>query len=119
MPATKNWKRFIDDIFFIWTDGEDWLKEFLVFCQKYSKTKNMKSVIKFEISHSTKTINFLDVCITLNQQTLPPSFQNPQALTSTLTLNLVNLSISETSQSHNSYVSARFSPICLITLTLS
>ena len=26
--------------------------------------------IKFEISQSTKTINFLDVCITLNQQTL-------------------------------------------------
>ena len=70
MPATKNWKRFIDDIFFIWTDDEDWLKEVLVFCQKYSKTKNMKSVIKFEVSHSTKTINFLDVCITLNQQTL-------------------------------------------------
>ena len=30
----------------------------------------MKSVIKFEISESTKTINFLDICITLNQQTL-------------------------------------------------
>ena len=30
----------------------------------------MKSVIKFEISQSTKTINFLDVCIKLNQQTL-------------------------------------------------
>ena len=70
MLATKNWKRFIDDIFFIWTDGEDSLKEFLAFCQEYSKTKNMKSVIKFEISHSIKTINFLDVCITLNQQTL-------------------------------------------------
>ena len=64
------WLRFIDDIFFIWTDGEDSLKEFLAFCQKYSETKNMKSVIKFEISQSTKTINFLDVCITLNQQTL-------------------------------------------------
>ena len=64
------WLRFIDDIFFIWTDGEDSLKEFLVFCQKYSETKNMKSAIKFEISQPTKTINFLDVCITLNQQTL-------------------------------------------------
>ena len=30
----------------------------------------MKSVIKFEISQSSKTINFLNVCITLNQQTL-------------------------------------------------
>ena len=64
------WLRFIDDIFFIWTDGEDSLKEFLALCQKYSETKNMKSVIKFEISPSTKTINYLDVCITLYQQTL-------------------------------------------------
>ena len=64
------WLRFIDDIFFIWTDGEDSLKEFLAFCQEYSEIKNMKSVIKFEISRSTKTINFLDACITLNQQTL-------------------------------------------------
>ena len=36
------WLRFIDDIFFIWTDGEDSLKEYLAFCQKYSETKNMK-----------------------------------------------------------------------------
>ena len=52
------------------TDGEDSLKGFLAFCQKYIETKNMKSAIKFEISQSTKTISFLDVCITLNQQTL-------------------------------------------------
>ena len=56
-----------DDIFFIWTDGEDSLKEFLVFYQKYSEAKNMKSVIKFVISQSTKTINFLDVFIALNK----------------------------------------------------
>ena len=65
------WLRFIDAIFFIWTDGEGSLKEFLAFYQKYSETKNMKSVIKFQISQSTKTINFLDVYITLYQQTLP------------------------------------------------
>ena len=64
------WLCFIDAIFFIWTDDEDSLKEFLAFWQKYSETKNMKSVKKFEISQSTKTINFLDVCLTLNQQTL-------------------------------------------------
>ena len=64
------WVRFIDDIFFIWTDGIDLLKEILPFCQKYSETKNMKSVIKLEISQSTKTINFLDVFITLKQLTL-------------------------------------------------
>ena len=48
------WLRFIDDVLFIWTDGEDWLKEFLAISQKYSEAKNMKSVIKFEISQSTK-----------------------------------------------------------------
>ena len=31
---------------------------------------NMRSVIKFEIPQSSKIINFLDVCITLNQRTL-------------------------------------------------
>ena len=36
------WLRFIDDVFFIWTDGEDSWKECLAFCQKYSETKNMK-----------------------------------------------------------------------------
>ena len=43
------WLHFINDIFFVSTDGEDSLKELLVFCQKYNETKNMKSVIKFEI----------------------------------------------------------------------
>ena len=71
--------RFINDIFFIWTDGENSLKEFLVFCQKYSETKNMKSVIKFEISQSIKTINFLDINTTLNQQILSATvFSKPK-----------------------------------------
>ena len=38
----------------------------------------MKSAIKIKISQSTKTINFVDVCITLNQQTLSPTvFSKP------------------------------------------
>ena len=64
------WMRFIDDIFFIWTDGENLFKEFSAFCQKCSEAKNKKSVIRFETSQSTKTMNFLDVYITLDQQTL-------------------------------------------------
>ena len=52
----------------------------------------------------------------INKPYLPPSFQNQQTLTSTLTQNLATLNIlSETSQSHNSYVSARFALIHLIT----
>ena len=42
------WMRFIDDIFFIWTDGENLFKEFSAFCQKCSEAKNKKSVIRFE-----------------------------------------------------------------------
>ena len=73
------WLRFINNILFIWTEGENPLREFLAFCQKHSKTMNVKSVIKLEISQSTKTINFLDVCITLNQQTLSTTvFSKPR-----------------------------------------
>ena len=46
------------------------MQSYLWSCLKYSETKNMKSVIKFKISQYAKTINFLDVCITLNQQNL-------------------------------------------------
>ena len=70
---TKNGKKpliWLSMIYFLFGQTEDLLKEFLAFCQKYGEEKNMKSVIKFEISQSTKIINFLDVCINLNQQTL-------------------------------------------------
>ena len=77
------WLRFIDDIFFIWTDVEDSLKEFLAFYQKYSETKNMKSVIT-SISYSSPLIN---------KPYVPPSFQKLQTLTSTLTQNLATLNI--------------------------
>ena len=43
------WLRFIADIFFMWRDGEESVREFLAFCQKYNETKNMKSVTIFEI----------------------------------------------------------------------
>ena len=70
------------------------MQTYLWTCLKYSEKKNMKSIIKFKISQYAKTINFLDVCITLKQQNyLLPSFQNPQTLTSTLTQNLVTLNI--------------------------
>ena len=111
------WVRFIDDIFFIWTDGIDLLKEILPFCQKYSETKNMKSVIKLEISKSTKTINFLDVFITLKQLTLSTTVF-PKSADAHICLNLISCHPNiwaNTSQSHNSYVSIRFVPIHLIT----
>ena len=111
------WLRFIDDIFFIWTDAEDSLKEFSALCQKYSETKSMKSVITFEMSQSTKTINFLHICITLNQQTLSTTVFS-KATDAHIYFNPKSCHpehISETSQSNNSNVSARFALIHLVT----
>ena len=59
------WFRFIDDIFFIWTGNKDSLDHFISFTQNYSKSKNMKSKIKFEIHLSTNEIYFLVVRISL------------------------------------------------------
>ena len=59
------WFRFIDDIFFIWTGNKDSLDHFISFTQNYSKSKNMKSKIKFEIHHSSNEVHFLDVTISL------------------------------------------------------
>ena len=52
------WVHFIDEIYFI-----------EIICN--SETKNMKSVITFEISQSTKLINFLYTYIILNHQITP------------------------------------------------
>ena len=51
------WKRFIDDIVFIWTHGGTALQEF------YDYLNTIHSTIKFEISHSNQEINFVDTTI--------------------------------------------------------
>ena len=56
------WKRFIDDIFLIWTHGEDSLKEFVNYIN------NLHPTIKFTSETSTETINFLDMTVKLNNQ---------------------------------------------------
>ena len=58
--------RFIDDIFFKWTGNKDSLDHFISFTQNYSKSKNMKSKIKFEIHLSSNEVHFLDVTVSLN-----------------------------------------------------
>ena len=57
------WFRYIDDIFFIWTGGEETLKIFIEFAQTYSCKKEMKSDIKFEVHYSQSSVNFLDVTV--------------------------------------------------------
>ena len=64
------WFRFIDDIFFIWNDDPSSLNHFIEFCQNYSKTKRMKSKIKFEVFQSTESVNFLDVTIKITNGTI-------------------------------------------------
>ena len=51
--------RYIDDIFMIWTDGEDSLNTFLERCNKQNKH------IKFKPSGTGTTVSFLDVSVTL------------------------------------------------------
>ena len=62
----KVWYRYIDDIFFIWTDGEESLHNFIDFIQNYSDNHQMKSSIKFESNISRTEVNFLDVKVRLN-----------------------------------------------------
>ena len=50
---------YIDDIFMIWTDGEDSLNTFLEHCNKQNKH------IKFKLIGTGTTVPFLDVSVTL------------------------------------------------------
>ena len=49
------WLRYLDDIFCIWTEGLENLKEFFGFLN------NIHPSIKFTMEYSQKQINFLDV----------------------------------------------------------
>ena len=51
--------RYIDDIFTIWNDSEDKLKDFLA----YINTVN--PAIQFTHAHSFESVNFLEVFVTL------------------------------------------------------
>ena len=51
------WKRFIDDIFFIWTYGEEELTTFIKYLNDCHHT------IKFTLETSLETVNFLDIKI--------------------------------------------------------
>ena len=57
------WLRFLDDIFCIWTDGLEKLKEFFKFLNAFHPT------IKFTMDYSYET-NFLDVQVSKRNSTL-------------------------------------------------
>ena len=52
------WKRFIDDIFFVWTYGQPELDKFVTYLN------NCHDTIKFTLETSCLKINFLDITIT-------------------------------------------------------
>ena len=54
------WLRYLDDIFCIWTEGLENLKEFFGFLN------NVHPSIKFTMEYSQKQINFSDVLISKN-----------------------------------------------------
>ena len=54
------WKRFIDNIFLIWTYGEDSMKHFLNYLNQLYPT------IKFTTDTSKESINFLDTTVKLD-----------------------------------------------------
>ena len=54
------WLRYIDDIFFIWTHGQEELDRFISYCN----TKH--TTIKFTSEQSNKSISFLDVMVNLS-----------------------------------------------------
>ena len=55
------WKRFIDDIFFVWTYGQDELDKFVTYLN------NCHETIKFTLEVSYLTIDFLDITILNNK----------------------------------------------------
>ena len=58
---TRFWRRYIDDIFFLWSGDEAELHTFLNFLN------NSHPTIKFTMSHSLTDIPFLDISISLHQ----------------------------------------------------
>ena len=61
------WFRYIDDIFFIWTHGENSLKSFMM------EFNNFNPNIKFTYEFSEASINFLDLNIKLSNGKLQTS----------------------------------------------
>ena len=64
------WLRYLDDIFTIWTNGEEQLNHFLNFLQTYSHEKQLQTKLAFDIFTSKESVSFLDVQITALNGTL-------------------------------------------------
>ena len=58
------WLRYLDDIFCIWVDGHSNLKEF------FEKLNSFHQTIKFTMESSDFEVNFLDVTVSILNNTL-------------------------------------------------
>ena len=74
------WLRFIDDIFFIWKGNAEDLKEFINFCNNYSKSQNYESDIKFTSYISQESVDFLDIKVSISKNKISTElFTKPTA----------------------------------------
>lgn len=60
MALIRCWKRYIDDVFVIWTGSENQLHKF------FEYINNVHTTIKFQYEYSFSTVNFLDVKISMD-----------------------------------------------------
>ena len=61
-PQPKMWRRYIDDIFFLWPSDELSLKSFIDYLNSFHPFLKFKANYNFD----TRSVNFLDTTITLN-----------------------------------------------------
>ena len=61
------WLRYIDDIFFVWQGSTESLNKFIDFCNTFADSQGYKSKIKFTSSYSSKSVNFLDTTVSIEQ----------------------------------------------------
>ena len=77
LEVQDTWKRFIDDIFFLWTGTPENLDVFFQHINSFYPT------IKFIITSSTDQLPFLDILISLKDGFLQTSVPDPQIPTPT------------------------------------
>ena len=68
------WSRYIDDKFYIWTDGEDKLEGFL------NRLNNFDPNLKFTYQNSKSSVNFLHVSVTIVDNKLAHPFQDKKSI---------------------------------------
>jgi hypothetical protein len=60
------WRRFLDDIFFVWEDGEETLRDFMQHMQDFGKSNNLKTHLNFTFEQGN-SVPFLDTMVSLGE----------------------------------------------------